>query len=115
MPNQLYTPMTLSEAIAHAEERSHCGDQCALEHATLAQWLRDYQKRIETDDEVSDLRNANQKLAAALDESICMLVTILGSVGFPDEVKESEVCDLRDIHTMYSLKTPTISYSTIGA
>lgn len=102
MTNKQYTPMTISEAVAHAEDRSKCGDQCAAEHAQLAAWLRDYQKLLEVDDDLTDLKEANKKLADALDESICMLVTILGSVGFPDEVKESEICDLRDVHTRYA-------------
>lgn len=36
--------MTLDEAIMHAEERAAegtCGDECRLEHAQLAEWLKE--------------------------------------------------------------------------
>lgn len=48
-----------------------------------------------------DLRTANAELAKALDEAICMLVTILGTTGFPDEVKEEEIGELRAIYNQY--------------
>lgn len=85
--------MTLDEAIQHAQERT-CEGACGQEHAQLAAWLCEYKGLLE----------ANDHLAKALDEAICMLTTILTARGFPDEVKESEIGDLRDVHSKYARK-----------
>ena len=95
--------MTLDEAIQHAQERT-CEDACGQEHAQLAAWLCEYKELLKADGLVSDLQQANDHLAKALDEAICMLTTILTARGFPDEVKESEIGDLRDIHSKYARK-----------
>ena len=89
--------MTLDEAIQHAQEQT-CSDACGQEHAQLAEWLCEYRDMLAADDEVFDLQQANSKLAKALDEAICMLVTVLNTKGLPDEVKESEIGDLRDVY-----------------
>jgi len=42
--------MTLDEAIEHAEERACGNDQCAKDHAQLADWLRELRRaRMEID------------------------------------------------------------------
>ena len=114
MNNKQYTPMTISEAIAHAEERSQCGDQCAVEHGMLATWLRDYQKLLGTADEVSDLLTANAKLADALGSAIGMIDSMLGSTGINDEVKVSEICDIRTVHFEYMMDKTRASSTKIG-
>ena len=39
-------PMTLDEAITHANEKSMGGSQCAAQHAQLAKWLTDYRAML---------------------------------------------------------------------
>lgn len=59
-------PMTLPEAIAHAEEVAAGEGACAEQHAQLAAWLKDYSKLLE---KISDLRTvleAIQKSASEL-------------------------------------------------
>lgn len=42
--------MTIDEAIEHAEERACGNDQCAKDHAQLADWLRELRRaRMEID------------------------------------------------------------------
>lgn len=42
--------MTIDEAIGHAEERACGNDQCAKDHAQLADWLRELRRaRMEID------------------------------------------------------------------
>lgn len=85
--------MTLDEAIQHAQEQITFDAQ-GEDQANLVGWLCEYK----------DLQQANDRLAKALDEAICMLTTILTAQGFPDEVKESEIGDLRDVHSKYARK-----------
>ena len=39
-------PMTLDEAITHANEKSMGDSQCAAQHAQLAKWLTDYRAML---------------------------------------------------------------------
>ena len=57
--------MTLDEAIKHAEERASngtCGDECRLEHAQLAEWLKELRDMRDAADTIGQLRNTCQDL-----------------------------------------------------
>lgn len=46
--------MTLDEAIQHCEEKAKCGDQCGLEHAQLAAWLKELKQMKESAKDTSE-------------------------------------------------------------